>query len=205
MNGGVSLCVAALVTVLSVSFVSWLTKDAVTAGKQRWIEQSLAEIVPSELHDEQMVQRLFNFEHQALGTTKSLPVYPFVKDDVWNGAAITAIAPDGYTGEIKMLIAIRTDHSLLGVRVLEHRETPGLGDDIEREKSNWILQFDNASLVKLAEPLWTVKKNGGAFDQFTGATITPSAVVHTVHRVLAWHQNGGLIELQQRFKEPSDD
>lgn len=201
MNGGISLSVVALVTVISISFVSWLTEDAVTVGKQRWIEQSLKEIVPSELHDEQMVKKFFNFQHQALGSTTPLPIYPIIKDNVWNGAAITAIAPDGYTGEIKMLIAVRTDHSLLGVRILEHQETPGLGDDIERDKSEWITQFDDASLENITAPLWTVKKYGGAFDQFTGATITPSAVVHTIHRVLTWHRSDGLNELQQHFKD----
>ena len=204
MKGGIRLAIAALLTVISLSAVSWFTKDAITVGKQRWIEQSLEELVPVDLFDEQMIDSFFNFQNDALGSVKPLPVYPIVKGDVWNGAAITAIAPDGYTGTIKLLIAIRDDHSLFGVRVLEHRETPGLGDDIERKKSNWITQFDNTSFATIAKPFWTVKKNGGYFDQFTGATITPSAVVHTVKRVMAWHQVTGLNQLQQRFKEHSD-
>ena len=202
MNGGINLTVIALATVLSISFVSWLTKDRIAQSNQRWIEKSLVELVPAQLHDEQMIQKRFNFQHPALGIDSPLPVYPIVTGDTWNGAAITAIAPNGYTGQIKLLIAIRSDHSLLGVRVLEHRETPGLGDDIERDKSDWITQFDNASFKKYSAPLWAVKKNGGVFDQFTGATVTPSAVVHAVKQVLTWHQDNGLRLLQQRFDEP---
>lgn len=205
MKGGLSLTVTAIVIILGISFVSWLTKDAITIGKQRWIQQSLKEIVPNELHDEQSVQQTFNYQHKALGTTTALPVYPITKDGNWNGAAITAIATDGYTGDIKLLIAIGADNVLLGVRVLEHRETPGLGDDIDRTKSEWITQFDNASLATIASPLWTVKKNGGAFDQFTGATITPSAVVRAVHRVLSWYQKIGNTDLQKRYQETYDD
>ncbi len=201
MNGGIPLAVTAVVAVLALSTVSWLTKDSIKRSEQRWIAASLSDIVPAEMQNEQWVDNGFLFQHKALGSEEALTVYPFIKDNQWQGAAITAIAPDGYTGEIRLLIAIRADHSLLGVRVIKHRETPGLGDDIEHEKSAWITDFDNQSLAKLAKPMWTVKKDGGAFDQFTGATITPRAVVHAVYRVLDWHEHGGLNALKLHFKE----
>jgi len=201
MNGGARLAAAAAITVLLISLVSWLTKDKIELSQRNWIASSIGELVPSELHDNQLVDDQFVFQHPALGSDNPQIIYPMFNDGRWAGAAITAIAPDGYTGDIKLLIAIREDHSLLGVRVIKHRETPGLGDDIESSKSDWITSFDDQSLTTLSKDLWTVKKDGGAFDQFTGATITPRAVVLTVYRVLDWHQSSGLVELQQRFED----
>ena len=99
---------------------------------------------------------------------------------------LTPVAPDGYSGEIRLLVGIRYDGSLSGVRVLEHHETPGLGDAIEEGRSDWITRFTGLSLSNPAAPGWTVKRDGGHFDQFTGATITPRAVVKAVHRCLIY-------------------
>ena len=83
--------------------------------------------------------------------------------------------------------------------MISHKETPGLGDDIELRHSSWIKSFDQASLQSLTQQQWAVKKDGGQFDQFTGATITPRAVVNAVYRVLSWYEKEGLTQLKQRF------
>jgi electron transport complex protein RnfG len=101
---------------------------------------------------------------------------------------IEAIAHDGYSGDIKLLIAIKANGSISGVRVLAHKETPGLGDYIDIAKDNWIKLFDNESLLKTAESQWKVKKDGGAFDYMAGATITPRAVVKAVHKALQYFE-----------------
>jgi electron transport complex protein RnfG len=98
--------------------------------------------------------------------------------------AITA--PDGYNGEIGMLVAVTPQGTVAGVRVVSHRETPGLGDAIDRAKSNWIEQFVGTSLSDPRK--WAVKKDGGTFDSLTGATVTPRAVVRAVHRVLDFYE-----------------
>ena len=95
-------------------------------------------------------------------------------------------ASGGYNGDIRLLIGIDTDGRVLGVRVISHRETPGLGDPIELEKSDWILGFNQKSLRQPEPPGWAVKKDGGQFDQFTGATISPRAVVKAVHNTLKY-------------------
>jgi len=95
-------------------------------------------------------------------------------------------APDGYSGDIKLLIAIRQDGSLAGVRVLAHKETPGLGDYIDITHSDWIKHFDNQTLAKTPDEKWKVKKDGGYFDYMAGATITPRAVVKAVHKALQY-------------------
>jgi electron transport complex protein RnfG len=97
-----------------------------------------------------------------------------------------ADAPDGYGGDIKLLVAIRSDGEIAGVRVLADHETPGLGDYIEIAKSDWIKIFDGTSLARYAPRDWRVKKDGGKFDYETGATISPRAVVKAVHKALEY-------------------
>jgi len=100
------------------------------------------------------------------------------------GVILEAIAHDGYAGDIKLLIAIRADGSVSGVRVLTHKETPGLGDYIEIERDDWITQFNNESLMKTAAKDWAVVKDGGKFEYMAGATITPRAIVKAVAKAL---------------------
>jgi len=102
---------------------------------------------------------------------------------------IEALAPDGYSGTIRLLVGINIDGSLGGVRVVAHRETPGLGDAIEEERSDWILGFTGKSLQDPPLQKWAVKKDGGAFDQLTGATITPRAVVKAVRQALLYYRD----------------
>jgi electron transport complex protein RnfG len=104
------------------------------------------------------------------------------------GVILEAIAHDGYSGDIKLLIAIRADGSISGVRVLAHKETPGLGDYIDIAHGNWIKLFDDESLEKTAAEKWQVKKDGGQYDYMVGATITPRAVVKAVKQALQFYQ-----------------
>ncbi|NQY63817.1 MAG: electron transport complex subunit RsxG [Alteromonadaceae bacterium] len=103
-------------------------------------------------------------------------------DDQPVAIAFTNTAPDGYNGKINMLVAVNLDSSVSGVRVLTHNETPGLGDKIEIRRSDWIKSFTDKSITDETDSRWAVSKDGGMFDQFTGATITPRAVVKTVKR-----------------------
>lgn len=102
---------------------------------------------------------------------------------------LEATAPDGYSGDIKLLVAIKSTGEIVGVRVLDHKETPGLGDYIDIGHGDWIKNFDAQSLAKTKDEAWFVKKDGGHFDFMTGATITPRAVVKAVHKVLKFYQS----------------
>ncbi|QIW14940.1 electron transport complex subunit RsxG [Pasteurellaceae bacterium RH1A] len=164
--------------------VYWLTKgriDAVTAQQQR---QLLQEVVPAS-----------HFDNDLLATCKqiSLPDAPYLnkiylakKGDNLTAYAIQATAPDGYSGDIVLLMGIEPKGKVLGVRTLEHKETPGLGDKIETRISDWIYSFSDKVFSSENEALWAVKKDGGQFDQFTGATITPRAVVNNVRLTAKW-------------------
>jgi Na+-translocating ferredoxin:NAD+ oxidoreductase subunit G len=112
---------------------------------------------------------------------------------------LEATAPDGYSGDIKLLVAIKATGEIVGVRVLDHKETPGLGDYIDIGHGDWIKNFDAQSLEKTKDEAWFVKKDGGQFDFMTGATITPRAVVKAVHKVLQFYQS----HQQAIFETPS--
>lgn len=105
---------------------------------------------------------------------------------------LSAVANDGYAGDIELLVGITYDGTVTGVRVTQHQETPGLGDDIDIKKSPWILRFDGTSLT--APAVWSLRRDGGEFDQLTGATITPRAVVKAVKLTLTfYHEHKQLI------------
>jgi electron transport complex protein RnfG len=106
-------------------------------------------------------------------------------------AVLTPVVPDGYSGPIKLLVAVHRDGVVGGVRVISHKETPGLGDRIETEKSDWVLGFSGKSLSNPQAERWRVKRDGGVFDQFTGATITPRAIVTAVKKTLQFVQQNG--------------
>ncbi len=118
---------------------------------------------------------------------------------------VEAIAHDGYSGDIKLLVAIKTDASLLGVRVIKHTETPGLGDYIDIAKSKWIKLFDEESLSKTPSSNWAVTKDGGSFDYMAGATITPRAVIGAVHRALQYFEANKTVLLNPTPKTETID
>ncbi|MCP5277584.1 MAG: electron transport complex subunit RsxG [Thiobacillus sp.] len=141
-----------------------------------------------------------SFDNDPIHDARPLPVDPllglkhagqaYVASRTGTPVAVVleVIAPDGYAGEIKLLIGIRADGSIAGVRVTAHKETPGLGDYIEAAKSNWTHQFEGKGLSTPPEAAWKVRKDGGQFDYMAGATITPRAVVKAVHKALRYFE-----------------
>ncbi|HEX6928013.1 MAG TPA: RnfABCDGE type electron transport complex subunit G, partial [Gammaproteobacteria bacterium] len=125
---------------------------------------------------------------ELLGTPVPVTVYRAYKDGEPVAALFTSVAPDGYSGPIYLLVGIHADGRIAGVRVLGHKETPGLGDPIEIERSDWITGFDGRSLGDPPPQQWDVERYGGVFDQFTGATITPRAVVRAVRNTLLYFE-----------------
>ena len=177
----------ALLVCGAVALSSTLTSPFITQRQQEDTQRLLSQVLPNQAYDQ-----LPSKEELTL-TLDGAPVHFF---RARQGGQVTAIAlfasPRGYGGEIHLLLGIDASGTLTGVRVISHTETPGLGDKIETAKSNWILGFNGLSLQKPDEQGWHVKKDGGQFDSFTGATITPRAVVKGVHdslQLFARHQN----------------
>lgn len=182
--GAIVMGLFSLIALVLVGQIDRLTSSRIAANERQTLLASLGELIAPDSHDNDMLSDRINVTDPRLGSDRPLPVYRARKAGKVIAVALTVIAPEGYSGAIRLLVAVRTDGTLAGVRVLSHKETPGLGDWIERERSDWILGFDGRSLQSPAEPGWAVRKDGGVFDQFSGATITPRAVVAAVRDAL---------------------
>lgn len=169
---------------LMIGFILWLfdiaTSTQINHNRQAQLSQSLSQVLADRWVGNDLTSTRKTIFDTALQFDRT--IYTATKNKQPTAAIISAHATDGYAGDIDLLVGILIDGSIAGVRVTQHQETPGLGDDIELRKSNWILDFDGTSLS--APTQWAVKRDGGSFDQFTGATITPRAVVSAVKQTL---------------------
>ena len=182
----VLLGIFAVVGTAMVAFTSEHTAQQVAFNKQQYTLNKLHEIISPDAHDNDLESDTINVTDPLLDGKQPMLVYRARKHGKPVAAIIQCIAPDGYSGNIEMLVGIRVDGTLLGVRVTDHQETPGLGDNIDIRKSNWILQFDNRSLSNPTPANWKVKRDGGTFDQITSATISSRAVTKAVYHTLQY-------------------
>jgi electron transport complex protein RnfG len=183
------LAVFALITAVILASTDSLTRDKIAESERKAAQRKLLEIIPIERHDNDLlmdVQPIPQRFWAQLGLKSGGDMHIARRDGLPIAAIIPTITPDGYSGNITMIVGINFDGTIAGVRVTEHRETPGLGDKVDLKKSDWILDFDGKSLVNPERDGWDVKKNGGAYDQFTGATITPRAVIHQIAETLEY-------------------
>ena len=175
----------ALVASLLLGVTNCSTEGAIQRRLAEDLKKSLEEVVPAALYDNDLLQDTLTIPSAEynIGANETT-VYIAKKSGNVTAVSFKFIAPDGYSGAINMIMGLDRDGNILGVRVLSHKETPGLGDKIEAAKSNWILSFVGRSLDNLAPAQWAVKKDGGEFDQFAGATITPRKSVQAIYRGL---------------------
>jgi len=177
----------ALVTTALLAFTAQFTHERIIKAEREAQQKALFEIVPRTRHNNDLLSDTIKVPESAwegLGLKSGGDIYVARHTDETIAVIIPAVAPDGYSGDIRMIVGINADGSIAGVRVIDHHETPGLGDKVELKKNQWILGFDGKSLNAPNSSHWRVKKDGGDFDQFAGATITSRAVVNQVRRVL---------------------
>ncbi|VAX11057.1 Electron transport complex protein RnfG [hydrothermal vent metagenome] len=155
------------------------TRDTIELRLAEDLQASLNQVLPESLHDNNLLNNRISIQHK----NHEVIAYQGIKNNQTSAVAY-GISGQGYAGEINLIMAVNSKGEILGVRVLSHAETPGLGDKIEAEKDDWIFSFNGLSLSQLSEDQWKVKKDGGKFDQFSGATITPRAVVKAVKQGL---------------------
>ncbi len=182
--GGFALLASGLLGLADVN-----TRDVIKLRMEEDLRASLTQVIPPQLHDNNLLNdtTYIDASGENLGTDKPL-IYIARLEGKVSAVSFRLTAPDGYSGDIDIIMGIDRSGKILGVRVLAHAETPGLGDKIEENKSNWIRSFDHRSLTTTTKKQWAVKKDGGEFDQFSGATITPRAVVKAVYRGLEFFQ-----------------
>lgn len=184
----VVLAVFAIFGVGIVAFMYGQTAPVIAEQARAALGQRLAAVLPPGYDNEPAdeVRRLA--ADPLLGGNGPVPMYVARKAGRVHGLAFAVVAPKGYSGGIHLLVGVDRNGQVSGVRVISHKETPGLGDPIEVEKSDWILTFVGKSLADPGMKGWAVKKDGGIFDQFTGATITPRAVVTAVRDALIYFE-----------------
>lgn len=186
-NGGL-LTLFAVITTAIVATTHLLTKHKIASQIQTQRIAILNTVVPPSLYDNDLLESCVLVKSSALGGEQRAYVAKQRGETV--AIAVETTAKNGYSGDIDLILGATVETNkratVLGVRVLKHKETPGLGDKIELSVSNWILAFNNKIYSESTQSNWQVKKDGGQFDQFTGATITPRAVVNTLADSLKW-------------------
>jgi electron transport complex protein RnfG len=192
LRAALTLAAAVGIAVAVLAMVHEATRERVAASERAHRGASLDRLLGELRHDNDLLaDRILVSDSELLGSIAPLPVYRARLGGEPVAAILETVAPEGYSGSIRLLVAVTPDGRLLGVRVLEHHETPGLGDAIEERRSGWILSFTGRSLGDPPPQRWRVRKDGGDFDQFTGATVTPRAVVTAVRNVLAYVEKRG--------------
>jgi Na+-translocating ferredoxin:NAD+ oxidoreductase subunit G len=185
----ITLIAFAVVFTALLAYIFQVTKVPIEKSEAKARLALFRQIVPENMHDNDILKDSLTIAPNALLGNKQTTIANRARINNTPAAVILeAIAHDGYSGDIKLLIAIKYDGSISGVRVLTHKETPGLGDYIDIAKDDWIKLFDNESLTLTSDKDWTVKKDGGKFDYMAGATITPRAVVKAVHKALQYFE-----------------
>lgn len=188
-NNGKVLALFAIACTAVVGLVSEFTKDRIRVQEQQQLLNTLHSIIEPSRYNNDIANDCINMSSTLLGDNDIETGYVARKDNDVVAIALTATAPDGYNGDIDLIVAINMDGSVSGVRVLKHQETPGLGDKIEIRKNNWITSFADKQLLSENDSRWAVAKDGGMFDQFTGATITPRAVVKAVKQAVQYFEH----------------
>ena len=189
VRNSIILGVFAMVTVGLIALTQQGTASRIAEEQRRMQMSALNEILPHDQHDNDLLEDAFTVTNRELWNLPGDGVaYRGRQDGEVVAVILPAIAPDGYSGRIDLLVGVRANGEIAGVRVTNHRETPGLGDKLQLNKSTWVLDFNGTSLSMPAPEDWGVRKDGGDFDQFTGATITPRAVVQAVYRALQYFE-----------------
>ncbi|QIT57139.1 electron transport complex subunit RsxG [Aquisalimonas sp. 2447] len=185
MARAVGLLVAVAVAgVAVVSFTHLQTREHIDTRQHEQTLRQLDAVLPAAAYTNNPAEETITIDDGRLGTDEPVTVYRARHNGEPVAVILPVTAPDGYSGPIELLVAIRADGSVAGVRVLNHRETPGLGDAIESARSDWLEGFEDRSLGDPPREGWTVHRRGGEFDGISGATITARAVIQAVARAL---------------------
>jgi electron transport complex protein RnfG len=178
-----------LIFAVSLSITFEKSNPLIEQNKIEFKTKLLDEILDGLDYDNDLVNTYISVKPNELLKNKiETNAYLAKKNNILQAVLIESIAPDGYSGDITILTAINSNDEIIGSRIIDHKETPGLGDYIDQKKSTWIFNFNGMSLNNRADPDWRVKKDQGTFDYKAGATITPRAVINSVKNTLLFYK-----------------
>lgn len=194
IKSGTTLAFIAAVCTALVAATYQVTHERIASNEQAWLEQSLQPALSGIFFDSGVSESLLTIPapHELPGSQDAL-VYRVYSGEKPVAALFVVSARDGYAGAIRLLVGIDISGAVTGVHVLEHRETPGLGDRVETDKSGWVTQFEKRSLQSPAADRWKIKRDGGDFDQLTGASVTPRAIVKAVKKTLLYFEANAVV------------
>jgi len=186
-KGGVTLAVIAAICTTLVAATYRLTTERIAANERAWLEESLTPALGDIDYEGSISESRLVLEppHELPGDDAAI-IYRAYSGGAPVAALFAVTARGGYAGPIRILVGVDVARNVTGVRILEHRETPGLGDGIEASRSDWVYQFDGRSLGDPAAAAWQLRVDGGQFDQLTGASVTPRAVVKAIRETLLY-------------------
>ena len=186
-RSGLTLAVIAAVCTALVAFTYQLTDERIAENEKLWLEQSLQPALSGLFFDSGVSESILTIPapHELPGSDDAI-IYRVYSGDTPVAALFVVSARDGYAGAIRMLVGVDINGAVTGVHVLGHRETPGLGDRVETSKSDWAQQFNGRSLGDPIADRWKIKRDGGDFDQLTGASVTPRAITKAIRQTLRY-------------------
>jgi electron transport complex protein RnfG len=188
-RSAVNLLFFAVIGTVILASTHLLTEETIQQTVEEEKLKLISQILPENAYDNDILKDTLPIQPDPLLNNGDVTTaYRARLHDKPAAVVLEAVAPDGYSGKIFLILAIRANGEVAGVRVLNHHETPGLGDYIELPKSPWIKQFDGKSHANRPEPDWKVKKDGGQFDSVAGATITPRAIVKAMNKALNYFE-----------------
>ena len=182
----------ALIAIGALTVVDYATQTPIARVRAELQRAALAEVLPPARYDNDPLQdSVLVLAPQWLGRDTPVRIWRGRLGEAPSALAMETTAPEGYSGAIELLLGVDAAGRVIAARVTRHAETPGLGDPIERERSDWIDGFNGRDLANTPQPRWTVRREGGDFDSFSGATITPRAVARGLGRTLVFLQRHG--------------
>lgn len=187
IKGGITLALIGAICAAMVATTFMLTRDRIAMNEREWLESSLEPALGNVKFDGGVTDSMLVIRapHQLPGPDDAI-IYRVYANDKPAAALFAVTARDGYAGAIRILLGVEFDGSVTGLRILQHRETPGLGDRIVSSRSDWVFQFDGHSLGDPDVDAWMIKRDGGQFDQLSGASVTPRAVITAVRETMIY-------------------
>jgi electron transport complex protein RnfG len=187
LGNGITLAAIAAICTLLVAATYRVTAERIAANEQAWLERSLEPALSGVFFDGSVTEYKLELDppHDLPGNDTAI-IYRVFSENEPVAALFAVTARDGYSGPIRILVGIEVDGTISGVRIVEHRETPGLGDRIHQSRSDWVYQFDGRSLLDPVEERWLLEVDGGDFDQITGASVTPRAIIKAIRETLLY-------------------
>lgn len=187
-RAAITLAGAVLLALALLGTISELTRERIDEAQLNLRLENLSAVLPDGPFDQNPINSVRQHTATELGSTQTLKIYAAYQQGKPAAAALEILAPDGYSGNIRILLGLQYNGEIVAARILAHKETPGLGDAIEYRKSDWITQFDGRSLSLSQPEHWQLTQTGGEYDALTGATITSRAVLQAIHRAVQWFE-----------------